>query len=202
MSLKDFLNPERVALVMWDMQKGLAGKAPESRAIVENARKLVAQADRLKMPVIWSRHVAPPFEMTSGPFMLWLMKKQKVDHPSKVKPAMQRGMEETDYIDGFGPADHHLIIEKSQPSFFVDTPLALRLKTLDRDTLVIAGVATDIGIECTCRHAAALGFYTLVAKDASGAYTREAHERSLAFLKSWTTPVVATEEICSVWQAG
>src|SRR3954467_10217514 len=109
--LEDFLKPERVALVMWDMQKGLAGKAPEVSAIVENARKLVAQADRLKIPVIWSRHIAPPFDMTAGPFMLWLMKKQKVDHPSKVTPAMQRGMEETNYIDGFGPDDHHVIIE-------------------------------------------------------------------------------------------
>jgi nicotinamidase-related amidase len=113
---------------------------------------------------------------------------------------MQRGMEETEYVDGFGPSPHHLVIEKSQPSFFVDTPLALRLRALDRDTLVIGGVATDIGIEFTCRHAAALGFYTVVAEDASGAYTREAHERSLAFLRGWTTPVVPTAAICDIWR--
>lgn len=200
LSLDDFLNPERVALVMWDMQKGLAGKAPDSRSIVENARLLVEQADRLNIPVIWSRHTAPSFDMTLGPFMLWLMRKQKVDHPSKLKPAMQRGMEETDYIDGFGPSDHHMIIEKSQPSFFVDTPLASRLHAMNRDTLVIGGVATDIGIEFTCRHAASLGVYTVVSEDASGAYTREAHERSLAFLKGWTTPVETTETICSIWK--
>jgi nicotinamidase-related amidase len=200
LSLDDFLKPERVALVMWDMQKGLAGKAPDSKAIVENARNLVAQADRLKIPVIWSRHIAPPFDMTAGPFMLWLMLKQKVDHPSKVKPAMQRGMEETEYVDGFGPADHHVIIEKSQPSFFVDTPLAARLKAMDRDTIVIGGVATDIGVEFTCRHAAALGIYAVVAEDACGAYTQAAQDRSMAFLKGWTTPVEKTDTICAHWQ--
>ena len=198
--LDDFLKPERVALVMWDMQKGLAGKAPDCAAIVANARKLVAEADRLKIPVIWSHHIVPSFDMTLGPFMLWLMKKQKVDHPSQLKPAMQRGMDETDYLDVFGPSDHHFIIEKSQPSFFVDTPLAARLKAMDRDTIVIGGVATDIGVEFTCRHAAALGVYSVAVEDASGAYTQDAHERSMTFLRNWTTPVVKTDEICAFWK--
>jgi len=198
--LDDFLKPDRVTLVMWDMQKGLAGKAPDAKAIVENARKLVAQADRLKIPVVWSRHIVPPFDMTLGPFILWLMRKQNVDHPSKLKPAMQRGMEETEYVEGLAPADHHLIIEKSQPSFFVDTPLAARLKAMNRDTIVIGGVATDIGVEFTCRHAAALGIYAVVAEDACGAYTQEAQDRSMAFLKGWTTPVAKTDVICAHWQ--
>ena len=200
LKLDDFLEPQRAVLIMWDMQKGLAGKAPDAKTIVEHARLLVAEADRLKIPVIWSRHIAPSFDMTVGPFMLWLMLKQKVDHPSKLKPAMQRGMEETDYIDGFCPADHHLIIEKSQPSFFVDTPLAARMKAMDRDTIVIGGVATDIGVEFTCRHAAALGIYAVVAEDACGAYSQEAQDRSMAFMKGWTTPVEKTETICSVWK--
>ena len=201
LKLNDFLEPQRAVLIMWDMQKGLAGKAPDSKSIVENARLLVEQADRLKIPVIWSRHIAPPFEMTVGPFLLWLMLKQKVDHPSKLKPAMQRCMEETDYIDGFGPSDHHMIIEKSQPSFFVDTPLAARMKAMDRDTIVIGGVATDIGVEFTCRHAAAIGIYAVVAEDACGAYSQEAQDRSMAFMKGWTTSVEKTATICSVWKA-
>ena len=198
--LDDFLDPRRAVLVMWDMQKGLAGKAPDCPSIVEQARKLVAEADRLNIPVVWSRHIVPPFDRTLGPFLLWLMRKQKVDHPSKLKPAMQRGMEETDYVDGFGPSAHHEIIEKSQPSFFIDTPLAARMKAMGRDTIVIGGVATDIGVEFTCRHAAALGIYAVVAEDACGAYSQEAHDRSIAFLKGWTTPVEKTDTICAVWK--
>jgi nicotinamidase-related amidase len=197
--LDDFLQRERAVLVMWDMQNGLAGRAPDCAAIAQNAQRLIDAAERARIPIVWSRHIAPPLALTAGPFMLWLMKKQKVDHPSKVAPAMQRDTKEIDFVEGLAPLPHHLVLEKSQPSLFIDTPLALRLKTMDRDTLVIAGVATDIGIEFTCRHAAALGYYTVVAEDASGAYTREAHERSLAFLRSWTTPVVSTAAICSRW---
>ena len=201
LQLGDFLRPERAALVIWDMQNGLGGRAPDRATIVENARRLVAAADRLNIPVVWSRHIAPPLEQTTGPFLLWLMKKQKIEDPRLLKAAMQSGTEEVDYVDGLAPAPHHLVIEKSQPSFFVDTPLALRLRAMNRDTIVIGGVATDIGVDFTCRHAAALGFYSVCAHDASGAYTREAHERSLALLRSWTTPVASTDEICAAWDA-
>ncbi len=196
LGLTDFLNPRRAVLVMWDMQKGLAGRAPDVSAIRDNALKLLACAERHRMPVIWSRHILPPLELTAGPFLLFLMKKQKVDHPSKLTPTMQRGMDDTDFIDRLAPKSGHIVLEKSQPSLFIDTALDLRLKTMGRDTLIVAGVATDIGIEFTCRHAAALGYYTVAVEDACGSYTREAHERSLAFLRSWTTPVVTTRLAC------
>ncbi len=193
---KDFLDPRRAALVMWDMQNGLAGRAPRVESIRDNALKLLDAAERQKMPVIWSRHILPPLHLTTGPFLLFLMKKQKVDRPDKLVPTMQAGMEDTNFIDGLKPLPHHIVLEKSQPSLFVDTPLDLRLKTLGVDTLVIGGVATDIGIEFTCRHAAALGYFTVVVEDASGAYSDAAHERSLAFLRGWTTPVVDTATAC------
>jgi nicotinamidase-related amidase len=195
----DFLDPRRVALVMWDMQKGLAGRARDVGRLQANAHRLLEAAERARIPVIWSRHVLPPLELTSGPFLLFLMKKQRVDHPNKLRRTMQEGMEETEFLDGLAPLPHHLVLQKSQPSLFIDTPLDLRLKTLGADTLVIAGVATDIGVEFTCRHAAALGYFSVVAEDATDSYTAEAHERSLAFLRSWTTPVIATEAICAAW---
>lgn len=197
--LPDFLGRDRAVLVMWDMQNGLAGRAPDRAAIVANAQQLIAAAERLAIPVIWSRHIAPPLAQTAGPFLLWLMRKQKLDDPTKLEPAMQRDADETAFVHGLSPSPDHIVLEKSQPSLFIDTPLALRLKTMDRDTLVIAGVATDIGVEFTCRHAAAMGVYSVVAEDACGAYTREAHDRSIAFLRGWTSPVASTAEICAVW---
>ncbi len=193
---KDFLDPRRAALVMWDMQNGLAGRAPRVASIRDNALKLLDAAERHAMPVIWSRHILPPLHLTTGPFLLFLMKKQKVDSPDKLVPTMQAGIEDTNFIDGLKPLPHHIVLEKSQPSLFIDTPLDLRLKTLGVDTLIIGGVATDIGIEFTCRHAAALGYFTVVVEDASGAYSDAAHERSVAFLRGWTTPVVDTATVC------
>ncbi len=200
-TLAEFIPPARTALVMWDMQVGLAGKALHSERIVEAAQRLVAAADAAGLLVIWSRHVLPPLDLICGPFKLFLMKKQRVDHPDKLRPTMQEGMDETQFVPGLSPAPHHLVFEKSQPSLFVDTPLDLRLKTRGIQTLVLAGVATDIGIEFTARHGAALGYYSVIAEDATGAYTKEAQDNSIAFLRRWTTPVVMAAEICDVWRA-
>lgn len=199
LTIDDFLRPSQAALVMWDFQKGLAGKALNVDRIRAAAQALLASAERSGVPVIWSRHVLPPLELISGPFLLFLMKKQKVDHPDKLAPTMQEGMEETQFLDGLAPAPHHIVIPKSQPSLFVDTPLDLRLKTLGVKTLVLAGVATDIGIEFTARHAAALGYYSVIAEDATGSYTAQAQARSLDFLRSWTSPVTTAAEICRSW---
>jgi nicotinamidase-related amidase len=195
---QDFLDPRRAVLVMWDMQKGLAGRSPDISTIRDNALMLLAAAERHDMPVVWSRHILPPLDLTAGPFLLFLMKKQKVDHPDQLVATMQRGMEDTEFVDGLAPKPDHLVLEKSQPSLFIDTPLDLRLKTWGRDTLIMAGVATDIGIEFTCRHAAALGYFTVAVEDACGSYNREVHERSLAFLRGWTTPVVDTRGVCDM----
>ncbi|MHA6729634.1 cysteine hydrolase family protein [Devosia sp. A369] len=197
-SLAEFIPPQQTALVLWDMQKGLAGKASNVHTVRASTRRLIEAADAAGVLVIWSRHLLPPLDLTVGPFLLFLMRKQQVDHPSKLRPFMQAGMEETEFLDGFAPAPHHLVIEKSMPSLFVDTPLDLRLKARGISTIVLAGVATDIGIEFTARHAVASGYYAVVAEDATGAYTEEAHNRSIAFLRT-AGPVVSTDEICALW---
>ena len=198
-SLSDFIQTNKVALIMWDMQNGLAGKASNLAQIRVNANLLLDCADKHQIPVFWSKHILPSLELTTEPFLMFLMKKQNVKDPNFLVETMKAGMFDAQYIEGLEPRQGHIVLEKSQPSFFIDTPLDLRLKTLGIKTLVFAGVATDIGIEFTCRHAASLGYFSVVAEDACGSYTEVAHQRSLDFLRSWITPVVKTQEIAEIW---
>jgi nicotinamidase-related amidase len=198
-SLSDFIQTNKVALVMWDMQNGLAGKASNLAQIRVNANLLLDCADKHQIPVFWSKHILPSLELTTEPFLMFLMKKQNVKDPNLLVETMKAGMFDAQYLEGLEPRQGHIVLEKSQPSFFIDTPFDLRLKTLGIKTLVFAGVATDIGIEFTCRHAASLGYFSVVAEDACGSYTDLAHQRSLDFLKSWITPVVKTQEIVEIW---
>jgi nicotinamidase-related amidase len=198
LTLEEFITPQKTALVMWDMQKGLAGRAVNLERTKAAAIRLLNAADKVNVLVVWSRHVLPPLDLTVGPFLLFLMKKQKVDHPDKLKPFMQEGMEDVEFLPDLKPAPHHLVLNKSMPSLFVDTPLDLRLKARGIATIVLAGVATDIGIEFTARHALATGYYSVIAEDATSAYTEEAHARSISFLRGWT-PVVSVDEICGIW---
>ena len=197
-TLNEMVAPRTTALIMWDYQKGLAGRSPHVERVKEAGGRLLRAADAAGVLVVWSRHILPPLDLTVGPMLSFLMKKQRVDHPDKLKPFMQRDTEEAEFLDGLAPAPHHVVLEKSMPSLFVDTPLDLRLKARGITTLVLGGVATDIGIEFTARHAMACGYYSVVAEDATGAYNDEAQARSIAFMRGWI-PVVSAAEVCGAW---
>jgi nicotinamidase-related amidase len=199
LTLRELVHPPTTALVMWDFQTGLAGKARGTESVQQAAQRLLRQADAAGVTVIWSRHVLPPLSLTPLPWVLFLMRKQRVERPEQLKPSMQEGMAETEFLPGFIPAPNHIVLEKSQPSLFVDTPIDLRLKTKGIKTLVICGVATDIGVEFTARHAAATGYFPVIAEDACGAYTEEAHNRSIASMQSMMS-VASVAEITACWQ--
>ncbi len=95
---------------------------------------------------------------------------------------------------------HELVIDKSAPSLFHDTEADTRLRARGIRTLVLAGVATDIGIDFTARHAMALGYFAVVAEDAVGGYTAAAHEHAMAILRP-SAFVAPSDEIISCWSA-
>lgn len=198
-TMAELVDPQATALVMWDMQVGLAGKSIHRSTVEPAAHLLLAAADAAGILVVWSRHILPPLELTVAPFLQFLMRKQKVGDPRQLKPFMQVGSAEAEFLPGFVPRPHHVVLEKSMPSLFVDTPLDLRLKAARIRTIVLVGVATDIGVEFTARHAVAKGYFAVVAEDAVGAYSDAAQVRSLSFLREWST-VVQSAEITNIWE--
>lgn len=86
------------------------------------------------------------------------------------------------------------MLEKSSPSFFIGTPLEVRLRAMAVEGVILVGVATEQGIEFTARHALALGYFAVIAEDAVGSVTPEGHESGLAYLRT-AALVVSTEDI-------
>jgi nicotinamidase-related amidase len=93
------------------------------------------------------------------------------------------------------------VLQKSYPTFFVGTGLESLLRALSVDTLMLAGVATDHGIEVTARHGLALGFTCVVAADGTGSFTTETHEDALGRLLQ-TAEVLSVPEILDIWSEG
>jgi nicotinamidase-related amidase len=63
-------------------------------------------------------------------------------------------------------------------SAFEGTPLAFALRDCGITAVAIAGIAMEIGIEPTARHAADLGIIPVVIADACGAGRADAAQRS------------------------
>lgn len=198
-SVEEVLDPARTALIVWDMQNGIGARAHGADQCVARIGELADAARSAGVPVIYSRHTAPPLELTSAAGLRSLMKRQNVTDPSAVKPFMQAGTPDVEIMPGLAPRPGDTVIEKSTPSFFVGTPLDLRLRARDIRTIVLAGVATEQGIEMTARHALTLGFFAVVAEDGCASFTAAAHELGLAYLRT-AVDVVQTAEIVRAWR--
>ena len=197
-SFAELVAPARTALVLWDLQKGLAGKASNLKTLASNAAALIAAAEQAGVMVAWSAHTFPPLDQLSGHWLRWMMKRQGVTRPEDLKPMFQAGSEEVEWLAGFKPQSHHLVLKKQQPSLFFNTPFDHHLRIKGIRTIVLAGFATDIGIDFTARHGNALGYHAVIVEDATGAYAQANHERSIAFLRDWAE-VASTAQVVAEW---
>ncbi len=93
------------------------------------------------------------------------------------------------------PRDH--LISKKTRSAFIHTGLDEHLRDAGVTQVVIAGVATSIGVESTARSAHDLGYHVTVAVDAMTDLSAEAHQHSVSRIfpglgESGTTDEVLT----------
>ncbi len=78
--------------------------------------------------------------------------------------------------------DHELVIDKNASSPFNGTGIDQLLRNMDLETLVMAGMATDMCGECTARDAADRGYNVIVVEDAVATFFPEHHRASLSAL--------------------
>ena len=192
----DVLAPETSALLLWDLQNGLAGQSPLLEPLSAVWRKLVDAARANGVLVVRSRHVAPQSELMDD-VMRWRITR-RTHGENRPEHYMQPGGEDTAWVPGWEPEPGDLVIEKTVPSLFHATQADARLRARGIRTLVLTGVATEQGIDFTSRHAHAHGYFTVVAEDAVGSYSQEAHEHGMALLRK-ATFVATSDEIVARW---
>lgn len=192
------LDPRSCALVLWDLQNGLAGQSPRLGELSEVWRSLYRAARASGVLIVRSRHVAPRPELMDE-VMRWRVTR-RTHGENRPEHYMQPGGKDTAWIPGWEPEPDELVIEKSVPSLFHDTQADARLRARGISALVLAGVATEQGIDFTSRHALAHGYFTVIAEDAVGSYSPEAHEHGMALLRK-ATFVAPAEAIIAGWSA-
>ena len=99
------------------------------------------------------------------------------------QPWFLRGTPGFQITPQLAPTADDAVFDKIAMSAFEGTPLATALRDCGILSVAIAGIATEIGIEPTARHAADLGFIPVILADACGAGHKDAAERSLESLR-------------------
>lgn len=99
-----------------------------------------------------------------------------------LKPALLRDSPGFQLVPEVTPRPSEAVFDKITMSAFVGTPLDIALRDCGIGAFAIVGVALEIGIEPTVRHATDLGYIPVVVTDACGSRDRAAAARSLATL--------------------
>jgi len=153
------LDPQSTALLVIDIQNEyFAGKLPipDGLAVVRNANRLIALADRHGMPVFhiqqWGSAERPLF--TQNTVM------------AEIHPEVQR-------------AAHHSVVRKTFPSSFAGTDLQQQLQARGVKKLIISGLMTNNCVAASAFDGGAHGYQVIVASDASATRDIESWDGSV-----------------------
>jgi nicotinamidase-related amidase len=181
-TLEEACDPQRLALLVYDMQVGVVTQLDDPAGITARVIHVLQAARQAGVRVFFTRHMSLPKELM-GVFALrtalaW-QHKNRVD--DVVSPFL-RGSPGFELLPELAQRDSEAIFDKLSMSAFEGTPLAFALRDCQITAFAIVGVATEVGLEPTVRHGADHGLIPIVVTDACGAGNPSAAKRSLETL--------------------
>lgn len=202
-TLEEACTPDRTALIVYDMQVGVLNQIADAERIIAGVTETVEAAREGGFRIVYLRHMGVPKEVSGAARLRTAMAWQRVDRVEDVRPAFLRGSAEFELTPELVPSAAEVVFDKITMSAFVGTPLDLVLRDCGIDSFAIVGVATEIGIEPTVRHAADLNYLPIVVSDACGAGDAVAADRSLDGLRfAGDSLITDTATICPLLRAG
>lgn len=175
------------ALILIDIQNDYfdGGKFPleQSREAGENSARLLEYFRENNMPVVHIQHIT---DIPNAPFF-------------------EKGTQGVDIHPLVAPEKGEPVVVKHFPNSFKETTLQSHLDELQVDSLVIAGMMSNMCVDSTTRAAADLGYTCTVVHDACAAASLEfegttcpaplVHAAFMAALKSAFATMKPTDEL-------
>jgi len=207
-SLAERLKPARTALILIDMQKDFCidGFATSeaghplaaAQSIIPHLAQLLASARQSGALVC---HVGfwtlPDHGSDSGP---WLAQRRRATYATdKIAIA---GTEGAEFIDELSPADGELVIHKHRYSAFKGTNLDIVLRAHAIQTVVPAGISTNVCVESTLRDAFEYNYYVCVPGDGIASWNMDLHAATLTTVDARFGLVTTCNEIMGIWAQG
>jgi biuret amidohydrolase len=157
-TLEDVVHPTRMGLLVHDMQAGILPQIPTAAEVTARVGEVLRAAREGGYRVFFTRHMSLPTEVSGVAQLRTAMAWQRVESIGDLSEA---------------------IFDKIGMSVFVGTPLEIALRDCRLVALAVVGVALEVGIEPTVRHAADLGLIPIVVADACGSRDDAARARAL-----------------------
>jgi nicotinamidase-related amidase len=176
----------KTALIIIDLQKGITAH-PGAHPVAEIVGNAAALADAFR------RHDLPVVLVNVAGTA-----------PGRTEQALTKAPRPADWADlvtelNRQPQDHG--VTKRTWGAFRNTDLEDSLRGQGVTQVVVAGIATSIGVESTARHAYELGFNVTLAVDAMTDRNAESHTNSVAYIFPRLGETGTTQEIIGLLDA-
>ena len=184
------LDPKKTALVIIDLQAGIAARqtAPYTSAEVIDRSARVAKSLREKGgTVVYVRVDMANFLQLP------------VDLPSRDPNAPPPPPSASELVPEAGFHSGDILITKRHWGAFAGTELEQALKQRAIDTVVLTGISTNAGVESTARQGTGLGFAFVVVEDACASTDAEAHRFAFERTFPRLARVRTTEEVIAAF---
>jgi nicotinamidase-related amidase len=182
-TLADVCHPDRIALVVYDMQVGVVGQLADGPEVTERVGRVLEAAREAGVRVFFIRYMTLPKELMGISQLRTAMAWQRKQRVGEIVSPFLRDSPGFEIVPELRPRESEAIFDRLSMSAFEGTPLEFALRDAQVSAFAIVGVATEVGIEPSVRHGADLGVIPVVVTDACGAGNRSAAERSLDALR-------------------
>jgi nicotinamidase-related amidase len=184
------LDSKTTALVLIDLQKGIVGRqtAPyPSSKVIENAVRLADSFRSGGGTVIFVRVLVNE--------VLALPVDAPMPRPSGALPA-----DASELVPELSVQPSDIVVAKRQWGAFYETGLDQYLRRRWIRTIVLGGIATNIGVESTAREGFDRGYELVFAEDAMSSLSEEAHNFAIKNIFPRMGRVRSTDEIVKSFQ--
>ncbi|MGD0638145.1 MAG: hydrolase [Nitrososphaerales archaeon] len=182
------IDKSRTALVVIDLQKGIAdmpAQPHDAAAVVRNAVSLADAFRKNGMPVFLVHVVFSEADRL----------RPITDQQPWAGAGQQRPPDWADILPEFGPKENDVVIAKKQWGAFYGTELDLQLRRRGLSTIVLCGISTNAGVESTARFAYEFGYQQIFAEDAMSARSAEEHNNTVNYTFKRIGRVRSTQQI-------
>ena len=183
------IDPAITALVLIDLQQSNVARelAPHSsQQVVAHSAQLAEAMRQRGGTVVYVRVLIKELLPLSADVAL--------SRPASAPPLPENA---TDLVPEAGCQEGDIVIAKRQWGAFQGTDLEQQLRRRGITTLVLAGIATNFGIESTARAATDLGYAVVFADDAMSSLRADLHEFSIKNIFPFMGKVRSTADLLS-----
>jgi biuret amidohydrolase len=178
-TLADVCDPERMALVVYDMQVGIVSQLADGPQVIDRVSRVLEAARQAGVRAFFIRYMTLPPELMGISQLRMAMAWQRKDQVEDVVSPFLRDSPGFEIVPELAPTASEAVFDRLSMSAFEGTPLDFALRDAQVTAFAIVGVAMEVGIEPTVRHGADRGLIPVVITDACGAGNHAAAQRSL-----------------------